>query len=273
MKPNIIFFGTPGLTVTLLDELERSGLTPAVVVTGEDKPVGRKQTITPPPPKVWAEARGIPVWQPAKLDDEFVDRVAAGAFDLGIVVAYGKILPRKLLDTPRLGMLNVHYSLLPRYRGATPVEGAILAGETETGVSIQKIVFELDAGPVVAEERASIGDTETAPELRTRLNEVAKGLLVRAARDVLSGTATYREQDHAAATFTKKTKKENGLIDLADDPGVNYRKYRAYFGWPGTYFMKDGARVIIKSAEFVNGEFRILRVVPEGKSEIDYRNL
>ena len=138
------------------------------------------------------------------------------------------------------------------------------------------MVFELDAGPVVAEETTSVGETETAPELRNRLNDIGKKLLVETIPKIINGTATYKEQNHAGATHTKKITKENGLIDLAGDPIENYRKYKAYYGWPGTYFFtkrksKD-IRVIIKDAAYENGEFKIKRVLPEGSKEMEYED-
>lgn len=268
--PRLIFFGTPELVIPILDELEKERLAPALVVTGEDRPKGRKLIVTPPPPKVWAEARGIKVLQPKKLDEEFVRMIEGVKPDISVVVAYGKILPERLLDIPKFGMLNVHYSLLPKYRGATPVESAILNGEKETGISIQKMVFALDAGPIVAEERTAILENETAPELRTRLNDLAKKLLPKVIRQVAEGLGTYREQEHGKATSTKKIKKEDGLIDPNGDPETNHRKFRAYFGWPGTYFFQNGKRMIIKDAKLVDGKFVIKRVLPESGHEKNY---
>jgi methionyl-tRNA formyltransferase len=270
----IAFFGTPELVIPILNELEKTGFTPAILVTGKDVPKGRKMQITPPAPKLWAEARTIPILQPEKIDASFIEAFKKLNIDIGIVVAYGKILPQALLDIPRLGMLNVHYSLLPKYRGATPVESAILAGESETGVVIQKMVFALDAGAVVAEEKVMIGENETAPDLRNRLNEIAKKMLPEAIEKIKNGTALFQEQDSTKATLSKKIKKEDGLIDPAGDPILNCRKFRTYFGWPGSYFFierdEKKIRVIIKTAELKNGKFDIKTVIPEGKKEMAY---
>ena len=182
-----------------------------------------------------------------------------------------------MIDIPKYGIFNIHYSLLPKYRGATPVESAILNGDKETGVTIQKMVFELDAGPIVAEEKIDIGENETSPELRNRLNDVGKKMLIETIPKIIDGTAVYREQNHAEATRTKKINKEDGLIDTNDPPEKNYRKYLAYFGWPGIYFFAkrrggDFVRVTVKNALFLNGTFVIKRVLPEGKKEMDYRD-
>ncbi len=279
--PALAFFGTPDLTIAILDELERAGMAPKLIVTGMDAARGRKLAVEKPAPKVWAEARGIPVLQPQRIDEKFVNslqkEIEGLGIRLGVVVAYGKILPQALLDVPELGMINVHYSLLPKYRGATPVEAAILNGDSETGVSIQKMAYALDAGDVIAEEQTAIGADETGLELRARLNEIAKKLLVAAIRKISDGTAALKKQDDAQATRCGKIRKEDGMIDPAaagDAAVMNYRKFRAYAGWPGVYFFaeKGGKKLRIKitDAELIGGEFRILRVVPEGRKEIPY---
>mgnify|MGYP001607799193 FL=1 len=278
MKNNFrfVFFGTPELVVPILDELKSAEMAPALIVTAPDKRKGRGLILTPPLAKVWAEQNGIPVLQPEKLDPDFLYQLPTTNYQLFIVVAYGKILPQEIIDIPQYGTFNIHYSLLPKYRGATPVESAILNGDKETGVAIQKMVFKLDAGAIVAEEKVAIYDGETASALRTRLNDIAKKLLVETIKKIILGMASYREQNHEKATYCKKIKKEDGLIDLAGDPEENYRKYLAYCGWPGIYFFteKKGKkiRVIIKKAEFTGGKFKIKRVLPEGGREIEYES-
>jgi methionyl-tRNA formyltransferase len=181
-------------------------------------------------------------------------------------------MPQALLDIAP--MYNVHYSLLPRWRGATPVESAILAGDTETGVAIQKIVYKLDAGPIVALEKTTIGPDETTPELRGRLNTIAARMLVDLMPALADGNPTASEQDESAATHCGKMTKEDGLLDLSDDGIVNYRKYRAYALWPRTYtfFERDGKRIraIITKAHLENSTFVIDTIKPEGKGEMPY---
>jgi methionyl-tRNA formyltransferase len=268
------FFGTPDLVIPILDELARNHLLPALIVTGPDREKGRGLTLTPPAPKVWAKERDIPVLQPEKIDASFVEEFKKHNFDLGVVVAYGKILPELLINAPKHGMINVHYSLLPKYRGATPVESAILNGDTETGVCIQKMAFALDAGDVITEEKVEIGANEKAFELRNRLNEIAKMMLPKVIQEIMDGKASYTKQDDTKATICRKIKKEDGLIDLNASGKINYLKFRAYFGWPGSYFFveRDGKQIRIKitDASFENNEFKILKVIPEGKREINY---
>jgi methionyl-tRNA formyltransferase len=261
----IAFFGTPDLTIPLLNELETFALLPIVVITGPDKPQGRKMLLTPPAPKLWAEERGIPVLQPEKIDEDFLKTFKEMNIDLGVVVAYGKILPQALLDIPRLGMLNVHYSLLPKYRGASPVEAAILAGETTTGVSIQRMVFKLDAGDVILEEKMEIGKNEGTQSLRSRLNEMAKGMLITAINSAVDGTASYTKQDESLATRSGKIKKEDADI-TNDTPEIALRKIRAYDVWPRA---RKGD-LIITAAHLENNELVIDTVIPPGKSEMKY---
>lgn len=270
------FFGTPQLAVEILDELEAVGYVPALVVTTPDRARGRGMETQMTPVKAWAIARAIEVLQPEKLDDAFVAKLAKRDLQFAIVVAYGKLFPRTLLEF--LLMYNIHYSLLPRWRGATPVEAAILAGDEETGVTLQQIVYELDAGPLIVVEKTHIGADETAPELRTRLNGIAKKMLVKVLPEIIAGNMKPVEQDKTAATFCGKISKEDGLISLNDDGEINYRKFRAYFGWPGSYtFFERGGkkiRTIIVKAHLdppAGGEKCIIDTVkPEGKGEMLY---
>ncbi len=271
----LAFWGTPELTITILEKLESEGFTPAVIITGPDRPAGRGLVMTPPAPKVWADKRNIPVLQPEKVDALFLEALQAFNIDLSVVVAYGKILPQEAIDLPKFGTLNVHYSLLPRFRGATPVESAILAGDTETGVCIQQMVYKLDAGDIHAKETVTIGDHETAPDLRARLNIIGAELLVKTIRSIQSGTASPSVQDESGVTKCGKISKEDGLIDPNGDPILNDRKFRAYYGWPGVYYFteKDGKKIRIKITDAIleNGIWKILKVIPEGKKEISYQ--
>ena len=266
-KINFVFFGTPDVSSKTLEILKSHGYVPSLIVTAPDRPVGRHFVMTPSPTKAWADENKIPVLQPEKVTTDFVEQLPVA--DLYIVVAYGKILPEKLINKAKLATLNIHYSLLPRWRGASPVEAAILHGDKETGVSIQKMVFALDAGPVIREERTPIEPNETHVELRNRLIELGSNLLV----DVLEEKDFEgKEQDESQMTHCGKTKKEDGLVNpITDDPETLWNKYRAYFGWPGIYFMDtEGKRVKITKARFENNKFIIERVIREGKPESSY---
>lgn len=267
------FFGTPDVASKTLNILKSHGYIPSIIVTAPDRPVGRHFTMTPTPVKIWANENNIETLQPEKIDDIFIKNLKEKKYDLFIVVAYGKILPQSLIDVPKMGTLNIHYSLLPKYRGASPVEAAILNGDTETGVSIQKMVFKLDAGPIIAKEKVAIELTDTTPILREKLITIGGELLVNILNQANSGEgsafATAKEQDESKSSHCGKTKKEDGLIDpLSDDPEIIWRKYRAYQPWPGLYFMQNGKRVKITAARFENGKFIIERAIPEGKKEV-----
>lgn len=276
-SPNFIFFGTPYVARDTLALLVERGFTPSLVVTSPDAPRGRGMTLTACETKEWALAHSIPVFTPEKLDSDAVRTITESAPTLGIVVAYGKFLPTSLIEAFPQGVVNIHYSLLPKYRGASPVEAALLAGETETGVTIQKMVKEMDAGDILAVKTSSILTDDTTKTLRARLITDGATLLADLMPALFEGTVAGVPQDHAQATFAKKIEKSAGELTLSDDARTNWNKYRAYAENPGTYFFmeRDGKkiRVKIKTAQCVNGVFTPLRVVPEGKKETDYASL
>lgn len=269
-NPTIAFFGTPELCVPILEALTDADMTPSLVVTNPDRPIGRKQIITPPPVKVWGLAHDIPVLQPEKIDAAFLEEFKAHNIDLSIVVAYGSILPEKLINMPKHGTLNIHYSLLPKYRGATPVESVILHGDTETGVAIQNMVYELDAGDILAIAKHPINPNITAPDLRDELNTIGAKLLVETIPRWIAGEITPTKQDGSQVTKCGRIKKSDGQIDLEKMSDTElWNRYRAYYGWPGVfYFDKDGKRVKVTEAVFENNKFQIKKVIPEGSREM-----
>ncbi len=266
----IAFWGTPDLTLEYLNSFERAGFLPIAIITNPDRPKGRGHELSSPAPKIWATERNIPVLQPEKLNDDFFEVLKNLDLDISIVVAYGKIIPERFINLPKSGTLNVHYSILPHLRGASPVESAILIGDTETGISIQKMAFKLDSGPIIAEETMTIDSNETAPALRARLTARAQELLLITLPDYLDGKVTPKPQDETKATHCGKSKKEDGLIDPNGNAILNYNKFRAHFEWPRTYFFINEKRVIITKAKFENNQFVIEKVLPEGKKEIAY---
>ncbi len=288
-KLNFVFWGTPEVASETLEILKENGYTPSLIVTAPDKPQGRKMIITPPPVKVWAIANNIPYVQPEKLTEPLSIFLSRGShsegegrreekleeakYDFFLVVAYGKIMPEEILNMPKLGSINVHYSLLPKYRGASPVESVILSGEAKTGVTIQKMKHEMDSGPILAKEEVQILSDENAPELRKRLIEVGGNLLVNNLQRFAEGKIKETPQNDQEATFCKKIKKEDGLIDLDGEGIKNYNKFRAYAHWPRTFFFKNGKRIIITDASLVDNKFIIKRVLPEGRKEINYADL
>lgn len=269
---NFIFFGTPDVASQTLEILKVNGYLPSLIITAPDKPKGRKMIITPPPVKVWAIENNIPFLQPEKIDQNFLDKLSTFNFQLSIVVAYGKILPEQLIKMPKLGTINIHYSLLPKYRGASPLEQALLNGDTKTGVSIQQMEYKLDSGPIIAEQETEINISETKEELRDKLIKIGGILLIENLPNIISGKTKPKQQNENDATFCKKIKKEDGLIDLNDVPKNLYNKYRAYFGWPGIFYFKDGKRIKVTKARYENDQFIIEKMIKEGSKETNYSN-
>ena len=280
----IAFFGTPQFAVDILNELATAHITPTVVVASPDAPRGRGLVLTPPETKTWAEAHEIPVLQPETLrlkgNDPDRDILYNSEWDLFIVASYGKILPQSLLDIPKHGTLNVHPSLLPQYRGASPVRTAILEDNPDAvGVSIMLLDAGMDSGPIVAQGRITLeresGDWPVrAPMLEQLLAHEGGQLLAEILPEWLAGSVTPEPQDHTAATFSEKIDKHMGLLDLSADPWKNYLTFCALDGAVGTYFFieKDARqmRVKITDASFCDNAFVVERVIPEGKKEMSY---
>jgi methionyl-tRNA formyltransferase len=281
----IAFFGTPEFSVDILTELSTSGFMPSVIVTAPDAPRGRGLILTPPPVKVWAETHDIPVLQPHTLrlnntPDTDRDILYNSEWDLFIVASYGKILPQELLDIPQKGTLNVHPSLLPQYRGASPIRSAILDDNNEAvGVSIMLLDAGMDTGPIVAQGRVTLekedGDwPPRATVLEKLLAHEGGKLLAEIIPEWIQGTVVPEPQNESEATISKKITKDMGLIDLTLDPWKNFLKIQALEGWPGTYFFieKNGApmRIKIIDAVYKDNELHLLSVIPEGKKEMTY---
>jgi methionyl-tRNA formyltransferase len=276
-KSNIsfVFFGTPDFAVKVLDTLEAEGFLPTLVVTQEDKPQGRHLTITPPPTKIWAEKRNIPILQPKTLKDEAVlEALKNTPADVFVVASYGKIIPKNILEIPPHKTLNIHPSLLPKYRGASPIQEAIIK-DTKTGVTIIRLDEEMDHGPIIAQKEAVFSDWPPyLDEARMTLAEVGGKLLAEILPDWILGKIEEAPQDHTQATFTKKIEKTDAEIDLKDDPEINLRKIRAYRGSPNAYTFVERhgkkIRLIIKEADIENGALVLKRIIPEGKREMTF---
>jgi methionyl-tRNA formyltransferase len=272
-----IFFGTPYVARDTLAALVAHGYVPALVVTSPDARQGRGLMLAPSETKAWAVAHGLPVMTPDELTKSVVANIKEHGADYALVVAYGKIFPQMLLHAFPKGVLNIHYSLLPKYRGASPVEAALLNNESITGVSIQRMVQQLDAGDVLAQKEVEIEPTDTTRELKPRLVEAGALLLLETLPRFLSGTAIYTPQNASEATTCCKITKEAGELDLPGNAQMNWNRYRAYAESPGTYFYmtrnNQPFRVKIKTAEYKHHDFIPLRVVPEGKKETDYAAL
>ncbi len=268
----IAFFGTPEFTVNFLETLKSSGFCPSLVVTNPDRPSGRGMVMTSPLPKKWADENSIKVLQPEKLGDEVFEELSKDSWDLFVVIAYGKIIPERFINLPKFGTINLHYSLLPKYRGATPVESAILAGDEISGITIQKMRFKLDTGPIIFQEEMNVDASDTTLTLREKMNHRAQYVLPEIIKSIFENKVTETEQDESLATHCGKISKEDGQISLEDDPITLDRKWRAYQGWPGLYFFQNGKRIKITKAHFNGEHFVIEEVVPEGGKKVSYQS-
>jgi methionyl-tRNA formyltransferase len=230
----VVFFGTPEFAAASLEALLASRHEVAGVVAQPDRPAGRGMKLQKPPVALVAEREGIALLQPAKIrGEEFLSAFRAFNPDIAVVVAYGRILPKHLLDASPRGFLNVHGSILPKYRGAAPIQRAIEAGETETGVSIMLLDEDLDHGPVYSIARTPIGPHERTPELFKRLASVGGEEIVSVLDAIEAGTARAIEQDHAGATFAAKIEKEEGDVSWTASAKSIYDRFRAFDPWPG----------------------------------------
>ncbi len=251
----IVFFGTPPFAVASLQALIQGHFTVAGVVTQPDKPQGRSRSeLVPPPVKVAAQSEGIPVLQPVRpTGDVFTTSLRRLEPDLGIVVAYGHILRPEVLSIPPRGMLNVHASLLPRYRGAAPVQHAILKGETETGISIMQMDEGLDSGPVLHRVATAINPDETSGSLSTRLAEIGATALVEALSLMAGGLARPQPQDHSRATYAPKIDREMARVAWERDATTLVRQVRAFDPAPGAWTMVNGCTLKLFDAREVPG--------------------
>ncbi|MEK7179270.1 MAG: methionyl-tRNA formyltransferase, partial [Patescibacteria group bacterium] len=279
---NFAFFGTDEFAVIVLYELKKAGFIPSLIITAPDSRKGRGMILTPPPVKAWAEKHGIKFLQPQKLDASFAYNLKPITYNLFIVASYGKILPKEILAIPPRGALNVHPSLLPLYRGPSPIQTQILES-AEPGVTIMLMDEEVDHGPIVAQKalgfnlpagKAGIYDLRFK-NLRDELAKLGGRLLAQTIPDWIAGNTKPQEQKHNIATYTKIVEKEDGLIHPEKDaPEEMYRKFRAFSLWPGTYFFTERTgkkiRVKITDAELKDGQFIIKKIIPEGKKEIAY---
>jgi methionyl-tRNA formyltransferase len=249
----VVFMGTPAAAVPSLQALIAGGHEIIAVWTQPDKPAGRGRKLTPSPVKQLAISQGLTVHQPAKIKTpESIALFTSHNADIVVVVAYGRILPTEFLNAPKRGCINVHFSLLPLYRGAAPVNWAIMNGETKTGVTTMFIEERLDAGPILQQKETLIGPTETAPELMVRLSHVGAELL-RETIDQLD-TITPRPQRNRDATFAPMLRKEDGLIDWTNSAEAIKGRVRGLQPWPNAYTHYKGERLIVWRAEVAGNE-------------------
>ena len=256
--PKFTFFGTDEFSVAVLEELAKADCRPEHIIT----------TPGVTPVKLWAEGNRIPYSQPTDLKSY---QLSAISYQLALVASYGKIIPKEILDLPTHGTLNIHPSLLPKYRGATPIQSAILDGLTESGVTLMLMDEKVDHGPILGATSCQLLGASFL-EAREKMGKIGAELFLANAQRWVAGEIKAVPQDHSQATYTKKINKEDGLINFEDTPEINYRKFLAYCGWSGSYFFTERngkkVRVIVTAANIENGQFTLHRVKPEGKKEM-----
>ena len=246
---NLVFMGTPDFSVPTLKALCESDHNVLGVFTQPDKAVGRKQVITPSAVKVYAESVGLPVFQPETLrDGEALNIIKNLNPDVIIVVAYGKILPEEILNSPKYGCVNGHASLLPRHRGASPIQWSIVCGDTVTGMSTQRMEKGLDTGDVLLSESIEIGENETGEELHDRLSLLSAKVILDTIKGLEEGTLTPEKQDDSKSNYAPIIKREMGFVDFKKTAQETHNLIRGFYSWPAAYFYLDGKRVKILSS-------------------------
>lgn len=244
-KTKIIFFGTPEFAVPFLNKLVEAQFNVAAVVTAPDNKIGRKQILTPSPIKLLAKQLQIPVLEPTiiKNNQEFEVELKKIDPEICVLTAFGKIISLNILNLPRLGFINVHPSLLPKYRGPSPVQGALLAGEKETGITLMKLDEGVDTGDILFQKKIEIQETDTAVSLRQRLSNLGANFLVEKLDAVISGEIKPQKQNHSLATYTKIISRAEGEINFNESVKKIANKGRAYHPWPGLFTQFQGKRI------------------------------
>jgi len=289
VSTKIIFLGTPDLAVPFLEALTNEpDFEIQAVITQPDRPVGRKQILTPSPVKELALKKGIPVHQPETLRQKELPSLPAlpkpsegGSpipfpldTNIAVVVAYGIIIPQTVLNLPRLGFVNVHPSLLPKYRGPTPIQSAIANGDKATGISIMLLDKGMDTGPLLAQEKIILAADETQVSLTEKIKQLGPALLIETIKKYVAGEIKPQPQDDSQAVICKMLSRDSGKIDWSEPAKKIEQKIRAYFPWPGTWTEFDhkgkNIRVKILKAKLNNDQLEILEVQPEGGSIMSY---
>jgi len=280
-----VFFGTPKFAAIILERLIDTGFVPEAIICNPDEPIGRKHILTPPPVKTRTMnyelgiRNRIQILQPEKLDKEFINSLFKihNSFDVFIVAAYNKIISEEIINLPKFKTIGVHPSLLPKYRGASPIQTAILSGEKETGVDLYLIDKGVDHGPVLATAKCEISEKDNYETMENKLAELGAKLLIENLPKYLTGELKAIEQDHSQATLTKKFSTEDGRVDLEKDPAeLIFNKIRALNPDPGVFtFIKTKIglkRIKLLEAELKDGKLELIKVQPEGKKPMSYKD-
>lgn len=263
-----IFWGSPKFAEIILKKLIESDFPPLAIVCNPDKPVGRKKIVTPPLTKILGEENQIEIFQPEKIDDIFFEKIKNIKADFFIIAAYAKIIPQNIIDLPPMGVIGVHPSLLPQYRGASPIQSVLLNDEKETGVCLYKIDEKMDHGPIFICQKIEIRKEQNHIGLEEELAVLAGNMLVSTLPLFIKNKISTTEQNHQKATLTKKITTEDGFVDLnKDNPNIIFRKIKALNPDPGVYTFMNSKRVKLIEAIDQENEIIINKIIPEGKKE------
>jgi methionyl-tRNA formyltransferase len=262
-KINVIFFGTHNFAVEILKGLIKAPfINVSKVITQPDRPIGRKKVLTPPPAKVFAEQNDIKVIQPANLKNIDLTQFEA---DLGITAQYGLLIPKNILNTPKHGILNVHTSLLPKYRGASPIQSALIAGETETGITVMQMTAGLDEGPILKQEKINIDPNDTYTTLDKKLSQAGAKIIAQTVLNFINGKINPQEQDDSKATFCRQMTRENGKIEWSNSAQQIYNLYRGLTPWPGVWTTWEGKKLKLLEIAPSNEEIEQGKVLVKNK--------
>lgn len=270
MNTPFVFFGSYKFAYTVLSDLISAGMIPSLIVCNVDKPIGRKQVLTPPPVKELALQHNIPFIQPIGKPSASDVSMASGNASFAIVAAYAHLIPQESLSVFSRGVIGVHPSLLPLYRGASPIQTVLLHNDAVTGVSLYKMDNQMDHGPIVVQKAISIDTQDTYASLEEKLAHLGGSLLIEAIPRWLEGSIQPQEQNHSQATYTQKFITEDGRVDLHDDlPESIARKIRALAHDPGVFTFIDGKRTKLLQIQNTSEAYIITRIIPEGRKEQD----
>lgn len=275
MRPRFVFFGTPRFAEFVLERIIKNGIVPSLVVCNPDRPAGRKKEITPPPTKIFSEKRGISVFQPDKLETQNLKQ-KIGEVHFAILASYGKIIPKETIELFPKGIIGIHPSLLPKYRGATPIQSAILSGDDETGVSLFLMDEKIDHGPIIASLQTPIAHDDTYRTLEKKLAIAGADLLSKTIPKYLEGKIVLREQEHKKATFTKKITADDARVSIDDLSSALRgdtekarridRMVRALTPEPGVWTIREGKRMKILGTKLLENSLILTKIQMEGKS-------
>ena len=264
-----VFMGTPDYSVKTLEALLDAGHDVVGVFAQPDKPVGRKQILTPPPVKQFAIEKGIPVYQPTTLrDGTALETLKKLDPEVIVVVAYGKILPKEILDLPKYGCINGHASLLPRHRGASPIQWAIVCGDKYAGVTTMLMDEGMDTGDILEVSKTPIGDTETAEELFDRLSVISAELMISTLDGVKDGAISPKKQPEEGVTYAPIIKKDMARLDFTKNAEELYNAVRGYYSWPCAFFFLDGKRVKVTESRIAGDTNKPAGTVTESRDRL-----